>query len=124
MTLTSASLNIRGLRIMLNEKGCLFCQLHISQEEVKNMGYAKLGAGGRGEGGKQGVLRERYQWRIGHFRVTKYSHFQNKAYCRTSLMHFVRHRQINAPVYFVKHRQINAPVYLLNTGKLMPQCIL
>ena len=45
MTLTSASLNIRGLRIMLNEKGCLFCHLHISQEEVKNMGYAKLGAG-------------------------------------------------------------------------------
>ena len=52
MTLTSASLNIRGLRIMLNEKGCLFCQLHISQEEVKNMDYAKLGAGGRGEGGR------------------------------------------------------------------------
>ena len=24
----------------------------------------------------------------------------------------------------VRHRQINAPVYLLNTGKLMPQCIL
>ena len=37
---------------MLNEKGCLFCQLHISQEEVKNMDYAKLGAGGRGEGGR------------------------------------------------------------------------
>ena len=37
----------------INEKGCLFCHLHISQEEVKNMGYAKLGAGG----GKQGVLR-------------------------------------------------------------------
>ena len=52
MTLTSASLNIRGLRIMLNEKGCLFCQLHISQEEVKNMDYAKLGAGGRGGGGQ------------------------------------------------------------------------
>ena len=54
MTLTSASLNIGGLRIMLNEKGCLFCRLHISQEEVKNMDYAKLGAGGRGEGGRGG----------------------------------------------------------------------
>ena len=75
MTLTPASLNLRGLRIMLNEKGCLFCHLHISQEEVKNMGYAKLGAGG---GGKQGVLRERYQWQIGHFRVTNTLTFKTR----------------------------------------------
>ena len=34
------------------------------------MGYAKLEAGGGGGGGKQGVLRERYKWRTGHFRVT------------------------------------------------------
>ena len=54
MTLTSASLNIRGLRIMLNEKGCLLCHLHISQEEVKKMGYAKLGAGA-GVGGTNKV---------------------------------------------------------------------
>ena len=26
-------------------------------------------------------------------------------------------------VYFVRCRQINAPVYLLDTGTLMPQCI-
>ena len=77
MNLTSASLNIRGLRIMLNEKGCLFCHLHISQEEVKKMGYAKLGAGAGG-GDKQGVLRERYQWRIGHFRVTNTLTFKTR----------------------------------------------
>ena len=40
---------------MLNEKGCLFCHLHISQEEGKNMGYAKLGAGGGGGGGANKV---------------------------------------------------------------------
>ena len=61
-------------------------------------------------------------------------------------LYFVRCRQINAPVYlldtgtlmpsvfvkyrqitvFVKRRQINTPaylLYLLNTGKLIPQCI-
>ena len=33
---------------------------------------------------------------------------------------FVKHRQITV---FVKRRRIDAPVYLLNTDKLMSQCI-
>ena len=45
---------------------------------------------------------------------------------------FIRHRQINAPVYLSNTGEFNAPVYLLNTGKLRylldtgkltPQCI-
>ena len=71
---------------MLNEKGSLFRQLHISQNapclpakilhkhcfqflfgRLLNRGVR---GGGWGGGGKQGVLREWYKWRIGHFRVT------------------------------------------------------
>ena len=38
---------------------------------------------------------------------------------------FVLKTQANkCPSIFVRHKQINAPVYLLDTGKLMPQCIL
>ena len=77
MTLTSTSLNIRGVRIMLNEKGSLFRQLHISQnapclpakilhKHCFQFLFGRLLNRGGG-GGKQGVLRERYKWRIGHF---------------------------------------------------------
>ena len=67
---------------MLNEKGSLFRQLHISQNApclpakilhkhcFQFLFGRLLNRGGGGGGGKQGVLRERYKWRIGHFRVT------------------------------------------------------
>ena len=106
----------QGTKNNVKRKGVFILPVaHLPRRSEKH-GLCKIGGRGEGRGGegdKQGVLRERYQWQIGHFRVTKYSHFQNKAYCRTFLMHFVRHRQINAPVYFVKHRQINAPVHFV-----------
>ena len=66
---------------MLNEKGSLFRQLHISQnapclpakilhKHCFQFLFGRLLNRGGGGGGKQGVLRERYKWRIGHFRVT------------------------------------------------------
>ena len=85
MTLTSASLNIRGLRIMLTEKGCLFCHLHISQEEVKKWVMQNWGRG-QGGGGQTRCIKGEVPMANRPFPSYKYSHFQNKAYCGTFLV--------------------------------------
>ena len=85
MTLTSASLNIRRLRIMLNEKGCLFCHLHISQEEVKKWVMQNWGRG-QGGGGQTRCIKGEVPMANRPFPSYKYSHFQNKAYCGTFLV--------------------------------------
>ena len=91
MTLTSASLNIRGLRIMLNEKGCLFCHLHISQEEVKKWVMQNWG---RGQGGGQTrCIKGEVPMANRPFPSYKYSHFQNKAYCENEFYLYKNEKQ-------------------------------
>ena len=96
MTLTSTSLNIRGVRIMLNEKGSLFRQLHISQnapclpakilhKHCFQFLFGRLLNRGRGQtrcikGAVQMANRPFPSYRY------KYSHFRNKAHYRTFLV--------------------------------------
>ena len=68
----------QGTKNNVKRKGVFIVPLaHLARRSEKN-GLCKIGGGGRGGGDKQGVLRERYQWRIGHFRVTNTLTFKTR----------------------------------------------